>query len=309
MNVLHTLAENYTICNNWFSSIPTDTFSNRDYMVSGTSAGQLDNYPINIFGGLKCSTTIFHRLEEKKLTWNIYYANTLGTLNNLKMLNINKLSKCYDINKLIEHINNEELPDYSYVQLTDAQSLVSNLVPYSGGTEQYIANVYNALPKSKYWCNSLIIIIYDENGGFYDSVIPPNVCQPDNINGYYWPSSDLEGNKTFINKFNFTKLGVRVPALLISPLISKGIDSNIYDYTSVLTFLEYLFNLQPLTERDKNANWKFPFLSTMREINTLPQNLKSNYQIVNYESSFINKIGSFLSNILVNTARGSCSYY
>jgi phospholipase C len=83
--------------------------------------------------------------------------------------------------------------------------------------------------KSPYWANTLLVITWDDYGGFYDHVSPPQV-----------------------DKYGY---GPRVPAILISPYITAGtIDHNTYDFTSVLKFIENRFQLNPLAERDSKAN-------------------------------------------------------
>jgi phospholipase C len=111
----------------------------------------------------------------------------------------------------------------------------------SGG-ENIIANVFNWISQSPLWPNSLLIITYDEHGGFYDSVKPGTTVVP---NG-----SDLAG----ANGFVFNQLGVRVPAVIVSPMVTAGVDSTIYDHSSVPATVERLFGLQAMTARDAEAN-------------------------------------------------------
>jgi phospholipase C len=125
---------------------------------------------------------------------------------------------------------------------------------YEGGTSQHpkddvsggeniIANVFNSITQSPLWPNSLLIITYDEHGGFYDSAAPaPNSTVSPN-------PGDLSG----ANGFTFTQLGVRVPAVVVSPLITAGPDHTVYDHSSVLATVEKLFGLLPLTARDEAA--------------------------------------------------------
>jgi phospholipase C len=77
--------------------------------------------------------------------------------------------------------------------------------------EKLLKTVYESLRKSDYWNESLLIVTYDEHGGFYDHVSPPvdDVPRPDE-------------NVAEYGVFNFTQLGVRVPVLLISPWVEKG---------------------------------------------------------------------------------------
>jgi phospholipase C len=111
--------------------------------------------------------------------------------------------------------------------------------------EQLFHDVYYALRKGKGWNNTLLLITYDEHGGNYDHVAPPaNAVPPDNSVG------EFDG-------FDFTRFGVRVPALLISPLIPAGTvfraRNGTIDHTSFLKTLEERFGLAPLTARDKAA--------------------------------------------------------
>jgi phospholipase C len=108
-----------------------------------------------------------------------------------------------------------------------------------------LLQIYDALKSSEYWEDTLLIITYDEHGGCYDHVTPPeNATSP--------PAK----SKAF--DFEFTRFGVRVPTVLISPWIEAGTVNRTkgdihFDHTSILSTLEKCFNLPPLTARDKAA--------------------------------------------------------
>src|SRR5262249_44883713 len=105
--------------------------------------------------------------------------------------------------------------------------------------------VYEAIRNSSVWEGSLLFIIYDEHGGFYDHFVPGSVTPP----------NDGSTNKLNQYGFNFAQLGVRVPAVIVSPWIAQGtVDHTMYDHSSVLATIERLFNLVPLTQRDASAN-------------------------------------------------------
>lgn len=104
--------------------------------------------------------------------------------------------------------------------------------------------VYEGLRSSKYWNETLFIITYDEHGGFPDSKKPPmNVTNP---------TPDIETT----DGFNFHRLGMRVPAVAISPWINKGVDSTIYEHATVPKITREIFNLKSdyLTSREAEAN-------------------------------------------------------
>jgi phospholipase C len=112
--------------------------------------------------------------------------------------------------------------------------------------ELLVKQVYEAIRAvSAVWENSALLIVFDEHGGFYDHVTPPATTAPgDN------PMNAAPGQAPF----GFDQLGVRVPAIIISPLVPKGlIDHTIYDHTSALATLERQHNMDPLTHRDEKA--------------------------------------------------------
>jgi phospholipase C len=129
---------------------------------------------------------------------------------------------------------------------------------YRGGSSQHpmdsmargealIKATYEAIRNSPLWQRSLLIITYDEHGGFYDSVQP----------GGATPSGDGSPNDPSINSggFLFDWYGVRVPAVIVSPLIRQGaVDHTLYDHASVPATLGALYGLTPMTNRDKGAN-------------------------------------------------------
>jgi phospholipase C len=92
----------------------------------------------------------------------------------------------------------------------------------------YVTTVVNALMKSPYWKTTLLVLTWDEYGGFYDHVAPPVL--------------DRYGD------------GMRVPTIIISPYARPGyIDHSVYDFSSVLRYIEDRFGLSPLTTRDATA--------------------------------------------------------
>jgi len=110
--------------------------------------------------------------------------------------------------------------------------------------EQLIDDVYHAVRTSPLWNELILIVLYDEHGGLYDHVLPPAVCPP---------ACAPDEHTTL---FKFDRLGVRVPAVLISPLIPAGtIVKDVFDHSSVPATVKKLFGLPSfLTHRDERAN-------------------------------------------------------
>jgi phospholipase C len=113
------------------------------------------------------------------------------------------------------------------------------------GGEGLVKAVYEAIRNSPLWATSLLIITYDEHGGFYDHLPPVDATPPNDGSGFGL-------NDTH---FPFDLYGVRVPAIVVSPLIAAGVvDHTVYDHSSVLATVERLFGMPALTQRDGAAN-------------------------------------------------------
>ena len=239
--IMSGLAKGFAVCDHWHSSAPTQTIPNRAFCAAGTSQGHLDN-KVKIF----TCPSIFGRLTKKKLDWAIYG---------------------YNRDPLTRHdfTDTQTAPESHFGHFRDfqARAAAGTLPPYtflepsfgSGGNsqhpnydvaagEQLIHDVYYTLRKGPGWKDTLLIVTYDEHGGNYDHVAPPDgAAVPDHSVGEFG--------------FDFKRFGVRVPALLISPRIEPGrvfrAKKGVIDHTSPLKTLELRFGLDPLTERDKAA--------------------------------------------------------
>jgi phospholipase C len=112
--------------------------------------------------------------------------------------------------------------------------------------EALLGHVYNALLQSTVWQDSVLLVLFDEHGGFFDSISPPTgVVAPD----------DLVSAQP---AFDFTRLGVRVPAIVVSPFVQPGsVDATVYDHSSIAATVNKIFGLGAtnfLTRRDAAAN-------------------------------------------------------
>lgn len=271
--ILKTLASEYAVCDNWFSSLPGPTWPNRFFVHAATSGGLatsptdgdvLRSYTAEGYGFK--NGHIFDRLEERGLEWRVYEGNEFPQVFSLKGMNHSAfIGHFVNMPFFLPHLMSPSfLPTYTFIEphhgnLTsffgsqfldgDSQHPCDDVRP----GEMLIKHVYEIIRNSPHWNNSVLIITYDEHGGFYDHVAPPETIPTGDDKKYRSAVSTRAG--AGINKFNFARLGARVPTVIISPLIPKGtIDHTLYDHSSIPATLEKMFRLEPLTKRDKNAN-------------------------------------------------------
>jgi len=270
--VLYKLAQEFAICDNWFSSMPGPTWPNRLFALGASSAG-LDDTPTKgqisswQFDGVDYPNgSILDRMDDAGIKYRVYndsldwFASdpsytTEGTLTIISALSGVTAADVLDVLRMQEDVK-KNYP-YRFTFIEPNYGNVSN-DSYSGGSSQHamdslvggealIAYVYGAIRNSPIWESSLLIITYDEHGGFYDHVAPRAAKAPDDGDG--------PGSSHNTHGFDFKQYGVRVPAVIVSPLIPKGtIDHTKYDHTSIIKTLTDFYSMEHLTKRDKDAN-------------------------------------------------------
>ena len=249
--VLATLAQEYAVCDHWHASVPGPTLPNRAFGFGASSLGKVDMNPD--YHALK---TIFQLLTEQNVTSKIYYTDwTLGLANLHILRNSRKYLAFFD--DFSKDCKNNKLPAFSFVEpryndFSDRGEFFSaaDQHPDHGVMEgeKVIQAVYNAVTSNQQtWESTLLVITYDEHGGLYDHVRPPACASPN------------DGHPANVPNFNFDRLGVRVPAVLVSPFIPRRtIISKVFDHSSYLATARKLFikdfNKFFLTERDRQAN-------------------------------------------------------
>lgn len=260
--VLTTLAKEFVVCDNWFASLPGPTWPNRMFAHAASSGG-LDHSPstgeiveweLAPFGGFEFKHgSIFNALKKAKIKNRIYAGDDFPMVAALKGISI------FDTREF-EHFANDlqdKKFDIKYVFIEPSYDVLDE---YKHGTSQHpLGNVthgealikatYEAIRKSPLWEKSILIITWDEHGGFYDhadSGDPPQAVAP----GDTTPKSKYNQHG-----FTFNHLGPRVPAVVVSPLVPKNlIDHRVYDHSSIPASIERVFDLPALTQRDAAAN-------------------------------------------------------
>lgn len=220
--ILTALATEYAVFNGWFSSIPGPTICNRAFAHYGTSFGQVG---MDIFYILDPILSAYERLLRAGHTVKLYYydqpSSTMEIVNLLK--NQPQIFGTFD--QFLSDCRSGNLPDYSFIEpcYTDhpgddgGEILASDQHPDHDVREgeRFIATVYNAIRVvPALWQSTALLIVYDEHGGIHDHVVPPG-CIPD---GYVAKAADTGTGMPFA----FDRLGIRVPAILVSPWIPRG---------------------------------------------------------------------------------------
>jgi phospholipase C len=268
--VMYQLATEFAVCDHWYSSLPGPTWPNR-FFLHGASSSGLDHSPSTTEisgwetadGFTYTNGSIFDAFNNAGVSWRLYNdcgnvfsddpgkGSLIGAIPQVASLKRLSLLDVDSLANLASDLQNPYPYAYTFIE-PNYGNVVDNT--YEGGSSQHpmddvyggeglLKYVYESIRNSPVWDTSLLIITYDEHGGFYDSVAPPAAPAP------------RDGNNTYNQyNFNFEQYGVRVPAIIVSPLIAANtVDHTVYDHTSVLATAETYFNVGSLTQRDAQA--------------------------------------------------------
>jgi phospholipase C len=260
--VIYQLATEFALCDQWFSSLPGPTWPNR-FFVHGASSVNWDDSPSSeqmvswqASGFTYPHGSIYEALEKQKIGYRLYADHSgdiLGSFPQVAALRGISLPRIRSFEDLKDDLQGPYPYVYTFIEPNYGDTVGGS---YTGGSSQHpmdgvaggealIKATYEALRASPLWATSLLIITYDEHGGFYDSAIPGGAVPPSD-------GGPVPENQ---HGFRFDQYGPRVPAIVVSPLIPRGVvDHTVYDHTSILATVERLFDVPPLTQRDKHAN-------------------------------------------------------
>jgi phospholipase C len=260
--VLWSLGLNYGIFDHWFSSIPTQTLCNRSYLHAGTSSGYVNNDGGDGILFVNDTPTIFNVMSAAQRNWKIFCGSWCVT--SLALLTQSKLWD-QSLSDHFAHVSDfcdaakkpGGLPAYSFIEPIYIDSMrfgaENDMHPeaepydFDGLSnveqgEKLLYTVYNAVRNSPDWNTTLLLILFDEHGGCYDHVCPPTsatcpfAISPD---GVVIPTTQKGGTG-----FNFDRLGVRVPAIVVSPYTAeRSVFNTVYDHTSALSTIVNCFGL------------------------------------------------------------------
>jgi phospholipase C len=253
------LAERFAVCDRWFSSVPGATLPNRLYALCGVAAGSRDDRPTYV-PPLYHEPSFVRHLDAYDVSWR-WYSFDPATLrladvnyrlghhqrfgyfskSGLPWRTVLDVSCNPKIPSFLEDAAAGTLPSVSWI---DPAFTNFNLLGFPVNDDHppadikdgqdLILAVYDALAGGPQWHRSLLVIVYDENGGFYDHVPPPEAAdsQPE----------------------MFGRYGVRVPAIIVSPWIEpRSVSSTLFDHTSIIKTILERFCPQALSRPDRQA--------------------------------------------------------
>lgn len=215
------LAREFAVCDRWFSSVPGATWPNRLYSTTGRANGSKNNKGVPFYN----LPAFVRHLDAAKASWRWYAHERVlfSTMTTLKLIDGQFRRKGNHKNFKSDFFNDAKegkLPAVSWID--------PNFVDFGGQFEsnddhapadvlagqELALKIYHALVNSPNWSKTLLVVTYDEHGGFYDHVAPPAAEDDDP---------------------NFRTYGVRVPALVVSPFTPRGaVSHTLYDHTSII---------------------------------------------------------------------------
>jgi phospholipase C len=234
------LAKEFAVCDRWFSSVPGATWPNRLYAICASAAGSRDDLPLNL-PPLYDRPSFVRHLDAHSVSWRWYSFET-GTLrladrryrlghhdrfaffSHTILSWKTRLERSIDPKEpsFIEDAARGRLPSVSWIDPNFSNFNPIGFPPNDDHVpadirdgQELVLAVYQALATSPHWERTLLIVCYDEHGGFFDHVAPPEA-----------PDDDPE---------TFGRYGLRVPALIVSPWIEPGaVSHTLFDHTSII---------------------------------------------------------------------------
>lgn len=231
-------ARRFTLCDNFFSSLAGPSEPNHLYTVAAQSGGLVNNPAPNINGqdGVYTFPTMAELLEKSGVSWKYYdekpnpQKHTLwNPMPGFRAFQKSPalMSHLVGMNEFYSDVKSGHLPEVCWIVPTFADS--EHPPADSARGMRHVTDLINAVMQGPDWKNTVIILTWDDYGGFYDHVPPPSV-----------------------DRYGY---GPRVPTLILSPYARPGyISHTTYDFTSPLKLIEEKYGLPPLTTRDAAAH-------------------------------------------------------
>jgi phospholipase C len=255
------LARNYTTCDHYFASILGPTFPNRMFLY----AAQTDRIDDSV--SISSLPTILDRLAAAGVSHNYYYSNVpYLTLWAAQYLGISKLHSDFLVQAANGTLPAVSFVDPAYTVLDDGTGDDDHPHADIRKGDLFLHDLFEAVASGPAWSSTVMIVNFDEWGGFFEHVAPPRATAANNVD------TDIVNGKTL--------LGFRLPVVIASPWTvgtstSPRISSLVYDHTSVLKLIEWRWGLAPLTPRDgssdiNNLAYALNFSQALTAVPSLP---------------------------------------
>jgi phospholipase C len=237
-----TYAEEYGLAENYFAPVFSTTNPNRLMLLAGDSSVADNEGPPPFF---PYNDTILHQLSTAGISWAYFDfflsaggPNLVPPINYLSGLDSSALQHIQDTSAFFQDLTLNQLPAVTFLNAIGFDTLDEH--PPSNVTtgELWVVSIINAVMESSYWMSSAILVTYDEGGGYYDHVAPPQLLTVDH--GFNMP---LHG------------YGQRVPLLVVSPYAKENyVSDTLLNHMSILRFIEYNWNLPSLNQNVTDSN-------------------------------------------------------
>lgn len=242
---IHALADAFTVCDQWYASVPGPTWANRLFAMSGTSLGRV-KMPSGILDlnlHWYDQHTLFDRLNERNKDWRVYFGDAPLSFLLVHQWEPQNAVRHHHMTTFYRDAAGEaaKFPSFAWIEPAYLPPGANDGHPPYDILEAdvLVANVYNAIRANEaLWMSSLLIVLFDEHGGFYDHVAPPAASPPDHHN----------------EEYSFDRYGVRVPAILVSPHVGNAVFPHLLDHTSTLRYLQDKWLLGDLGARTALAS-------------------------------------------------------
>jgi phospholipase C len=273
--VLSTLAKGFACFDHWFCEVPSQTYCNRSFFHAASSSGYVLNSPPGTFALHNDAPTIFERLEARHLSWCVY-VDPEQLVPATALIHARQLGPFFadhflPMDSFYDDAREGKLPTYSFIEPNMLHPHTDMHPPGAArlrhelhlprpnamlGGEQLLARIYDSVRQSSTedgsnWANTFLLVTFDEHGGTYDHVPPPEAPPPN-------PTGPV-GQQGF----RFDRSGVRIPTLAISAWVEAGtVITKEYRSTSLIRTLRERWGLgPPLTGRDAVAPDLAPILT------------------------------------------------
>ncbi|KAJ7769326.1 putative phosphatidylglycerol specific phospholipase C [Mycena metata] len=256
------IVDAFTTFNYWFSCIPGPTNPNRACALAGTSDGHGSNDNSFNVAGLDINS-IFETASSKNISW-LNYDGTNGAFPPdalfFSWTAANAKSNVVPIENFFQDAYLGVLPQLSYLNPSCCDLNTNSMHPDGNVSygQIFVKQIYDAVRQGPHWEDTLLLITYDESGGFHDHVPSPLAVQTDNKS--YTETAHNGQSYTF----NFDRLGGRMPTWLVSSYAPEGHVEDLgtnpvtgapeaYSATSVLKTLGLLWDFEDFTPRVSNS--------------------------------------------------------